>query len=70
MLLVEDPSIVLDQVDNGGSFGGIFVSSGVILALFAVFLSWLFDLHCSVQFLLRGQMMYRCGGGLDQEGRE
>ena len=30
-------SIVFDQVDNGSSFGGVFVSSGVILAPFVVF---------------------------------
>ena len=32
-------SIVFDQVDDGGSFGGVFVSSGVILAPFVVFFS-------------------------------
>ena len=34
---MKTPSIVLDQVDDGGSFGGVFVSSGIILTPFAVF---------------------------------
>ena len=33
---LKTPSIVLDQVNDGGSFGDVFVSSGIILAMFVV----------------------------------
>ena len=68
---LKTPSILLDQVDNGGSFGGVFVSSGIILAPFVVFFSHGRSIYVVWHnFLLRGRMMYGRGGGLDREGRE
>ena len=64
-------SIVFDQVDDGGSFGGVFVSSGIILALFAVFfLMVVRSASFGAIFLLRGWTTYGRGGRLDREGRE
>ena len=49
-------SIFFDQVNDGGSFGGVFVSSGVIFTICGVFFSWSFDPRRSAQF-------FYCGGG-------